>query len=607
QLRGMISNSDGTIRANKVQVLGIDENFYKIGSALNPFRNDRGDGIVLNMQLAEKLEVKPGDEIVLRMAKPGVMPRDIPLTPDSDLTTAFRLNVKAVADESAFGRFNLQANHIAPFNAFVPIKWLQQKIDRKDKANTLLVAQNQTDNITIESVDQAIKKTWQLSDTALELRVLNDLGFFELYSSRVFIDQPLSAVAAKAGDGAAEVLTYFVNELRLNERSTPYSMVSAVSISYTGLIPGDMNDTDILINQWLADDLGVQKGDEIELAYFVVGPMRKLVEQRRSFRIRSILPIEGLAADPNLMPEFPGISDVDNCRDWEPGIPIDLDKIRPKDEDYWDKYKGTPKAFVTISAGQSMWQNRYGDLTALRFPLKNNDKADIAAKILSSTEPASIGLFFQPVRQQGLMAGAQGTDFGQLFIGFSFLIVTAAVILMGLIFIFGVESRSEQVGMLLAIGLKPRSIKRLLLLEGGILAVIGTVLGSMAGLLYTKAMIYGLATIWRVAVSGADIEFHANPSTILIGAVAAVAISLFAIWLTVRTLLRKPAGELLAGQLKWQFFAAEKAAKGRSGPCHDHSVGQQDYGQCVFRSWNFVAYRRTWNNSLYPCQGSAWP
>ncbi|TFG49766.1 MAG: ABC transporter permease, partial [Candidatus Brocadiia bacterium] len=565
QLRAMASNGDGSIRANSVQVLGVDESFFKIGSAANPFGNDKDEAVVLNRQLAEKIQVRPGDEIVLRIAKPGVMSGEIPLTPDSDLTTAFRLNVKSIADESAFGRFNLQANHIPPFNVFVPIKWLQEKIGRKGKANTLLIAQDRNYKIDLDTVNQAIKSSWQLSDTALELRELKKLGFYELYSDRVFIDPPLSKAAEKAGNDAAEILTYFINELKLNDRTTPYSMVSAVSKSLTGLIYGDITDADIIINQWLADDLGAKNGDMIELAYFIVGPMRKLVEQKRSFLVRAIIPIEGLAADTNLMPDFPGISDVNNCRDWEPGIPVKLDRIRKKDEDYWDKYKGTPKAFVTISAGKSMWQNRYGDLTAVRYPLKDNTAAEISANILTSANPASIGLFFQPVRRQGLKAGTQGTDFGQLFIGFSFLIVTAAVILTGLIFVFGVETRAEQVGMLLAIGLTKRLIKRLLLLEGFILAFIGAVLGVIAGLLYTKAMIFGLATIWRIAVSGADIKFYANPLTMLIGGVSAVVISLSAVWLTLRSLQRKPARELLSGQLKWQFFGAAKQTKLNAG------------------------------------------
>jgi putative ABC transport system permease protein len=277
------------------------------------------------------------------------------------------------------------------------------------------------------------------------------------------------------------ILTYFVNALRCGNKTTPYSMVTAMNSSPVQI---DMQDDEILINQWLADDLGAKVGDMIELTYFVVGPMRKLTEQKNSFRVRQILPMEGAALDRELMPDFPGIADIENCRDWEPGIPIDLDKIRKSDEDYWYKYRGTPKAFVTLKAGQAMWANRYGDLTAIRYQSDSISKEDLARKILSGVEPASIGLFFQPVRESGVRASSEATDFGQLFLGFSMFLIIAALVLVGLIFVFGVESRSEQTGLFLAVGFTPKLVKRLLLIEGGILAVLGVIIGTAAGLFF---------------------------------------------------------------------------------------------------------------------------
>ncbi|MHC4568115.1 MAG: hypothetical protein ACYTE3_20425, partial [Planctomycetota bacterium] len=110
--------------------------------------------------------------------------------------------------------------------------------------------------------------------------------------------------------------------------------------------------------------------------------MRKLLEKKSAFKIRKILPLAGLAVDPELMPDFPGLADADNCRDWEPGIEIDLDKIREKDETYWDDYRGTPKAFITLAAGQAMWANRYGNLTAIRYALEDISAENIERKLL---------------------------------------------------------------------------------------------------------------------------------------------------------------------------------------------------------------------------------
>jgi ABC-type antimicrobial peptide transport system permease subunit len=253
------------------------------------------------------------------------------------------------------------------------------------------------------------------------------------------------------------------------------------------------------------------------------------------------------------MPDFPGLADVKNCRDWKPGVPIELDKIRARDEDYWQRYRGSPKAFVTLKAGQKMWRNRYGSLTAVRYKSSSVSEQDITVRLLKAVDPASVGLFFQSVGEQGVKAGNEGADFGRLFLGFSMFLIIAALVLMGLVFVFGVESRTGQVGMLLAVGFSPKLVRRVLFIEGGTLAVLGAIAGTAAGLLYTRVMIYGLATGWQMAVGGSAIHFYAKPSTLFTGASGAVGVSLIAIWLTLRQQVCRPARELLAGVPQWHY------------------------------------------------------
>ena len=568
QLRGLIANSDGQKRANRIEVLGVDGRFFEIGTAQNPLRDSLNQTIVLNNPLAVKLGVGVGDEVVLRIEKPSLMPRDVPLTPDSDMSMAFRLVVKAIAGQSDFGSFSLKANQITSLNAFVPLLWLQEQLGRNNEANMLLLAANARGDITTEKANEAVKKCWQLADAGLELRRLQHKDIFELRSRRVFIEESITTAAINASDESFGVLTYFVNELSSGDRATPYSMVAAMvpPADAGGLIPEDMQDNEILINQWLAGDLDVKEGDDIELTYFILGSMRALREEKTSFRIKAILSMDSPAMDPNLMPDFPGLADAKNCRDWDPGIPIDLDKIRKQDENYWQQYRGTPKAFVTLRAGQKMWANRYGNLTMIRYPAKGFSE-NIAKRLLNNVSPASVGLFFQSVRSRGIKAGDQANDFGQLFLGLSMFLIIAALILMGLLFVFGIESRREQIGMLLAVGFSPKLVRRLLFIEGGILAVLGVIVGTAAGLIYTKVMIYGLATLWQAAVSGSEIYFYAKPSSLFQGALAAVAVSLIAICLTLRKQVSRPARELLGGGLELQFFTDKKVLKGRIGLC----------------------------------------
>lgn len=567
QVRGLMTNSGGSKRANRVEVLGVDERFYRIGNQENPVVKDFNDKVILNEPLAARLGVNKGDEIVLRIEKPGLMSRDVPLAPDSDLSTTFRLEVGGIADQTQFGRFSLQSNQIAPLNVFVPLDWLQEKIGRSEQANIMLVASNRENNITIEKANEAIKKSWKLADAELESRRFSGRDIFEIRSKSVFIDDNLGRAALSAGDNTVGILTYFVNELRLRDKSTPYSMVSAIQSSrdVNSIIPADMRDDEIIINRWLADDLEARIDDSLELTYYVMGLARKLEQQSTSFRICKILPMEGPAIDPDLIPDFPGLADVDNCRDWDPGIDIDLNMIRSKDEQYWDEYRGTPKAFVTLIAGRKMWANRYGNMTAVRYKLNNQSEQDIKEKILKTIDPASVGLFFMPVRRQGNKAGGGSTDFGQLFLGLSMFIIMSALILTGLLFVFGVENRSEQIGMLLAVGLPHKQVRRLLLIEGGLLAILGAIIGTVIALLYTKTMIYGLATIWRSAIAGSQIQFYYKVSTLFIGAIAAVIVSWIAIWFTLRKQISRPARELLAGVLRWQYFKSKRSSKGMIG------------------------------------------
>ncbi|MCJ7675419.1 MAG: FtsX-like permease family protein, partial [Sedimentisphaerales bacterium] len=581
QVRGLMADSNDVKRANNVQVLGVDQRFFEVGPGKNPLADSRSlpsqgqvypranggggwtDGIIMNESLAARLGARAGDEVLLRIEKPGVMSRDVPIAPDSDLTVASRLVIKAVAGRSEFGSFSLQANQIAPLNVFVPIRWLQDKLGRPAQANMLLVAANPEDSVTLEKANIAVKECWKLADAGLELRRLDVQQCLELRSRRIFIDEVAADAAMNVADGAVGVLTYFVNELRCGDKTTPYSMVTAMSRGSGSPIATGMSDDEILINQWLADDLEAKVGDSIELVYFVIGSARKLQEQKSTFRVRGVLPMQ---PDPELMPEFPGLAKVENCRDWDRGIPIDLDNIRKRDEDYWDRYRGTPKAFITLAAGQKLWANRFGSLTAVRYPLVGNSTQAIANRLTGSLDPASVGLFFQPVRQRGMEAANNATDFSRLFLGLSIFLIVAAVILMGLIFVFGVQSRSEQIGMLRAVGFPPRLVRRLLLAEGGTLAVIGAIAGAAAGLLYTKVMIYALATGWQQAVGRSTIEFYAKPLTLVVGAVVGIAVSVIAIWLTLRKQSSLPARELLAGNLRWQFFTAGPVGRPASRP-----------------------------------------
>jgi ABC-type antimicrobial peptide transport system permease subunit len=537
QLPGVAALPDGSARANQVQVLGVDREFWKLARQPPDFAVFPPDSLAINAALAAQLRVKTGDTVVLRVQKPSLLSRDAPVSPQDKSFVALSMPVCAVVSDEQFGRFGLRASQIPPFNAYVNLARLQAAVEQTGKANLLLTSLDAAD------AGKALINHWQLEDAGLTVRELPGSAGFEIKSSRVFIDPPVVDAALGIFSNARPVLTYFVNELRSADRSTPYSMVTGMGAP---IVPADMRDDEILVNDWLADDLNLKPGDTLSLAYSVIGNGRALEERRQGFHVREVIPLAGAAADPGFMPDFPGIADAETSGDWDAGMPLHKDRIRPKDELYWKQHRGTPKAFVTLNAGRKMWSTRFGNTTALRFESPGATLETVSNALARAIQPGTIGLAFEPVRDEALAASSQAIPFGGLFIGFSFFLIVAALLLMGLLFQFGLEQRSREIGTMLALGFRPGQVRRILLGEGILISLCGGILGAAGGAFYAKAMLAGLGTIWRGAVGITTLPFHATAQSILTGLFSATIMAVLTIWLTLRKQAGQPARELLA-------------------------------------------------------------
>jgi len=544
KLSGIAVYDGGRRRVNRVQVLGVDRRFWSLWPGSVPFAGIEGERVVLSAALADRLGAGEGDEVLLRVGKLRPFPGEAPLLYDRDVSATLRLTVHAIASDDQFGRFGLASSQLSPLNAFVPLSRLSKAIGVPGRANLLLAAGRSEGKLGKSEMNAALGLSWKADDAGFTFRRGGPLGAIELLSDRIFIDPAVEEVAAEVGEGARGILTYFVNEIACGGKTTPYSFVSAPG---EPVVPDGTGDDEIVINKWLAQDLGARRGDRVTLTYFVLGPSRALREESCSFRIKFVVPIDGAAADRDLLPAFPGLADAENCSEWDPGVPIRLERIRDKDEKYWDEYRGTPKAFVTLAAARRMWKNRYGVLTAVRYPSRGQTPVQLSNELMRRLRPASLGLSFFPVREMGMEASAGAVDFGQLFTGLSFFIIAAAVLLTGLLFVFGVESRSADTGVLLAIGYPAWYVRRLMFAEGALLALIGASAGVGLGILYDHAVLEALRSVWRGAVGTTVIRPYFSGRTIAIGAVCGAYAALFPMWLAIRRQVRIPLQELRGG------------------------------------------------------------
>ena len=535
-LRG--SAGFGQDRVHDIHVIGATPDFFSLSPSGSPVAEPADGTIYLNEKLSRSLGAAVGDEVVLRIHNPQAMPIDAPLSTAEGSSVAVRVRVAKVLGADEFGNFNLRISQIPPMNVFIGYGFLSSLLGLDGRINTILVGGGGDKNSDLGVVESTFSEVFPAVDAGLYARPY--AGGTEVLSDRIFIDP---AIEELGGDA---LLTYFADRIVYKpksggEKDIPYSFVTA--LDQPGISSGLGNDG-IVLNRWAASDLGAAPGDIITLEYRILNEEGELRPESRSFVLRNVIAIE---TDHRLfVPEYPGIAGVDNCSDWEPGFSIDVRRIRDKDEAYWDEYGGSPKAFVSRSAGIQMWGNVYGNSTALRFPSGTIDGPPLGF-IGDRIDPKSLGLSFTAVMADRQGATGGGVDFGQLFIGLSMFLVCAAVILTGLFFSLSFQARSSELGLLTALGVPRSRILRSLLGEHGVIGIVGSVLGLGFGVAYNKLLLYGLETVWNDAVRLERIVQHVSAKTVVPSILSGFAISLVVGYVGMRRRLRDSPVRLLEG------------------------------------------------------------
>ncbi len=539
---------------NNIQIMGVNHDFWEL--ATGPAPHLTPNGIAINQKLATELKAQQGDQISIRFSKPSLMSKDAPLSArEKSDTLRATFIVESIVQDNQLGRFSLAADQQLPCTAFISLAWLQKETGLEQQANLLLAGENT--NQSAEHLNQALHKVWQLADMGLTLKAAESGKLTQLECDRIFMD-PSIGTTLPAWTNSVGALTYLVNSIaRANAdpvRETPYSFVIALSPSSKpelGLVPPEMADNEIIINRWLADQLAASPGDAIRITYFEFGTMDRFHETNRFFRIRRIAEMQEFAQERELGPDFPGLTDAGKCAEWDIGMPLQKSKVDdPANEAYWNNYRATPKAVITLKAGQDMWANRFGNLTAARFPTTALQGASLTEYLRQHLDPAESGLVFVPIRQTALKAANEALDLGQLFLGMSLFLIAASLLLTSLLFAFGIQQRSEETGLMLAVGFLPRQIRRLWIQECVLTAIFGSIVGAFMGSLYTRMMIWGLSHFWQNAVAQAEIHYHATFSTIVMGTLLSFICAMSALIFTVKRQTTRSVRALMSDDVK---------------------------------------------------------
>ena len=604
-LEGAVTHEQSKRVGSGIKVYGVDERFWKF-NAQSGKQSPQSREVFVSESLAQELGASVGNSIVLRVQKPSDIPVESLHSRQEELGSTMRLTVREILGADALGEFSLQPQQTAVRAIFIPLRSLQKEIDQLDKINMILLSETShqvagtSEHAAKErALERILKERTALADFGITLRIVGEAESISLEHDSKMVSDSLAQRASETANGLAlrtlPVFTYLANSINAGERSIPYSLVtglddealaelrrregetrgrgkgetggrgdsanapsSPVPPSPRSPFPpsplSPVSQSEIILNQWAARELGASHGDVISLEYYIWHESGRLETKTAKFRLAAVVPIKGLAADKDLVPEYPGISGSEHLADWDPPFPIDLKRIRKQDEDYWDQYRTTPKAFVPLATAQELWQTRFGKLTSLRLiPIAGQPVESIRStfgqKLRETLDPLAMGFIVIPVRTEGLQASRGATDFGEYFLYFSFFLVISALLLTALFFKLGIEQRLREIGLLQALGFPASKIRTLFLAEGVMLAVIGSVIGLLGAIAYGQFMMVGLRTWWVDAVGTTMLNLHISTVSLVLGAAGGIVAALVCIVWTLRSVGRKSTRSLLTGTL----------------------------------------------------------
>ncbi|HYG80428.1 MAG TPA: ABC transporter permease, partial [Pyrinomonadaceae bacterium] len=466
-LRGTVTHEESKRWSSGVQIYGVDERFWRFHG-----REDatapRDREMLVGASLGEELGVRPGDHVLLRVEKPSAIPAESLHGRKEDLGRTLRLTARSRLDAAALGEFSLQPQQTAVSVVFVPLRLLQKELEQEGKVNTILLsAQNSgaADRTNDDALRGILKDRAGLEDLGIKLRALGEQRALSLETESALVSNSLAetatAAAERLGLRPQPVFSYLANSIRSGPRDIPYSLVTAVddesfeklrsagapvpspSSSPTPTAPTSSSLPPIVLNEWAARELGVPLGAPVTLEYYLWHEGGRLTTAAAEFQLAGVVPVEGLASDRNLVPEYPGITGSESLSGWDPPFPVDLARIRDRDEEYWDQYRTTPKAFIQLAKGQELWPSRFGKLTSLRLLAPADAPLDATLEsyrsaLRAALDPAQAGLAIYAAREEGLKAAKGATNFGEYFLYFSFFLVVSALMLAALFFKLGV-------------------------------------------------------------------------------------------------------------------------------------------------------------------------
>ena len=472
--------------------LGIKEGYAKINSALY-----------------NEIKASQPKHVILRLPSAGMVPIGSMFVTDT-YTTSLRLEFDSVLSVEEGGNINLKNEQIIPFNIFVHRAELAKAMGVEGKINVALA------NRVISKDEFAA--AWNYTCSGLNIKTENQVT--TVTSDRIFIQNSVIDAFChfERSEKSNRIYAYLANSIRTNSNTIPYSFITAAD-NYNGQ---PVQPNEIILSDYAAKRLNAKLNDTISISYFVSRQFKTLVVDSVFLTVGKIVPLQDFQTNNTLKADFPGLSNVARCTDWNSDLPINMNLITEEDESYWTKYKNTPKAIVPYSVLAPRWENGYGSATALQINNKTNRLNDLTFEMFD------IQLIYP--RQAAITAAKSGINFSMLFLSLGFFIIISAIMLMMVPLSEMLFRRRDELSLLKATGFPRKRILRILLRESAPVVSLSALIGVIAGLIYTSFILFLLGNVWKGATHTEGFRVHLDVVTLFASVFSGIFLSLLLLY-----------------------------------------------------------------------------
>ncbi len=532
-------------------VLGIDDGFMALHGL--PFKAPRGREAYLSAALASTLGVAVGETVLVDLPKARVLSASLLFGDRSGAQATVRLKVAKILGSAEGGEFTLRPAPDLPRTVFASAQTLSEAVSASQTpkpplppaiANRILIRSrggNERNALTRSVADGLTLEDFGLRTSEAPLGSV-------VHSSEATISPALEAgVRAALAAAPQEALAYLATGIDLGQTSVPYSVVMGLSPEELRARSGRgaamaPNARSLWLSEWAARDLSAKPGAVVTLHFDLWREAGRLEPQIAQFIVAGIVPDERAAKDRALVPTYPGISDAKSLGEWDPPFPIELSRIRPKDEDFWRRYGPSPKAYLDITTARELFGDSGSRLTTLF--VEGLSETEVRSSVLRRLRE---GVWPFTIQDLASASGASSAlDFGAYFAGFSALLIMSALLVAAAFVRFLFETRSRELGVLRMCGWTADDVRRLCLTEASLLSALGALFGLALIPLVSLGLQQILRPVWArgVSESPALVTAPSMVASTLLGFV----LSVVALVLALRTTLKREPLDLLLGR-----------------------------------------------------------